>query len=113
MDTKKHTVWLFCRVIDNFGDIGVSWRLAKQLAQEQQCQVVLWVDDVGALQALLPQVDTTALYARYEGIEVLRWQEDGIAPWLERVPSADVVIETFACEVPDVVKQWMVGRPVL
>ena len=113
MDTKKHTVWLFCRVIDNFGDIGVSWRLAKQLAQEQQCQVVLWVDDVGALQALLPQVDTTALYARYEGIEVLRWQEDEIAPWLARVPSADVVIETFACEVPDAVKQWMVGRPVL
>ena len=63
MNTKTHTVWLFCRVIDNFGDIGVSWRLAKQLQQEQHLQVVLWVDDVQALRALLPEVDVHATQA--------------------------------------------------
>ena len=67
-------MWLFCRVIDNFGDIGVSWRLAKQLQQEQQMHVVLWVDDVQALQALLPEVDVHAQYACYEDITVSKWQ---------------------------------------
>jgi uncharacterized repeat protein (TIGR03837 family) len=28
---------VFCRVIDNFGDIGVCWRLARQLAGERRC----------------------------------------------------------------------------
>jgi hypothetical protein len=25
---------IFCCVVDNFGDIGVTWRLARQLEQE-------------------------------------------------------------------------------
>ena len=39
---------LFCRVIDNFGDIGVCWRLACNLAERGQ-RVRLWVDDAAAL----------------------------------------------------------------
>jgi uncharacterized repeat protein (TIGR03837 family) len=35
---------LFCRVIDNYGDIGVCWRLARQLASEHAAQVRLIVD---------------------------------------------------------------------
>ncbi|MCA3835716.1 elongation factor P maturation arginine rhamnosyltransferase EarP, partial [Burkholderia sp.] len=35
---------LFCTVIDNFGDIGVCWRVARQLAHEHGWQVRLFVD---------------------------------------------------------------------
>ena len=45
---------IFCRVIDNFGDIGVCWRLATQLAGQGQ-QVRLWVDDASALAWMAPQ----------------------------------------------------------
>ena len=34
---------IFCRVIDNHGDLGVCWRLASQLAARGQ-QVRLWVE---------------------------------------------------------------------
>ena len=113
MNTKTHTVWLFCRVIDNFGDIGVSWRLAKQLQQEQGLQVVLWVDDMRALQALVPAADVHAQHACCEGIRVLWWQEALVADLMQEAPAADVVIETFACDVPEAVRQWMVGKPML
>ena len=113
MNTKTHTVWLFCRVIDNFGDIGVSWRLARQLQQEQGLQVVLWVDDVQALQSLLPAADVSARHACYEGITVLQWRDALVAELMQEVPVADVVIETFACDVPDAVRLWMVGKPIL
>ena len=113
MNTSSHTVWLFCRVIDNFGDIGVSWRLAKQLQQEQQMHVVLWVDDVQALQALLPEVDVLAQYACYEDITVVQWQDALVGELLLKTPAADVVIETFACDVPAEVRQWMVGKPIV
>ena len=45
---------IFCRVIDNFGDIGVCWRLSADLAARGQ-QVRLWVDDASALAWLAPQ----------------------------------------------------------
>ena len=51
---KPFTCWLFCTVIDNFGDIGVSWRLAQELRQRLGWQVHLWLDNLAALQAIAP-----------------------------------------------------------
>ncbi len=50
---------IFCTVIDNFGDIGVTWRLARQLAVEHGVRVRLWVDDLAAFQRIWPVVDPT------------------------------------------------------
>ena len=36
---------IFCAIVDNFGDIGVCWRLARQLVAEHDVDVTLWVDD--------------------------------------------------------------------
>ena len=37
LTTQPTLQWdVFCRVIDNFGDIGVCWRLATQLAGQGQ-----------------------------------------------------------------------------
>ena len=55
---------LFCRVIDNFGDIGVCWRLAADLGARGQ-RVRLWVDDPSALAWMAP--------AGAPGVEVLAW----------------------------------------
>ena len=35
---------IFCRVIDNHGDLGVCWRLAADLGSRGE-HVRLWVDD--------------------------------------------------------------------
>jgi len=79
---------IFCAVIDNYGDAGVCWRLAKQLADEHGWRVRLWIDDMAALQQLAP--DHTA-----GPVEVRLWQD----PWLT-TDCADVVIEAFACTLP-------------
>ena len=77
---------LFCRVIDNFGDIGVSWRLAADLASRGE-SVRLWVDDASALRWMAP--------GSRPGVEVI---EGFAAP----TPSGacDVVVETFGCALP-------------
>ena len=48
---------VFCRVIDNFGDIGVCWRLARQLAGDFALHVRLWVDDFDSFWLLCPELD--------------------------------------------------------
>ena len=86
---------IFCRVIDNYGDIGVCWRLARQLAAEHGKQVCLWVDDLSSLKTLCPAVDITLARQHHQGIETVRWDEPFT---VEDV--AEVVIEAFACALP-------------
>ncbi len=86
---------IFCTVVDNYGDIGVCWRLARQLAAEHAFDVRLWVDDLQALARLWPETDVTAASQQLAGVEVRRWKEP-----LAAVAPADVVIEAFACELP-------------
>src|SRR5674476_149292 len=87
---------IFCNVIDNYGDIGVCWRLARQLASEHGLAVRLWVDDLGSLVKLCPEADATLDSQRCRGVEVGLWSKNfpGVQP-------ADLVIEAFACKLPD------------
>jgi len=87
---------IFCKVVDNLGDIGVSWRLARQLVHEYQLEVRLWVDDLASFVHLAPEIMPGALKQFVQGVEVCIWQQ----PFVYDVP-ADVVIETFACELPN------------
>lgn len=88
MRSTPPTCDIFCAVIDNYGDAGVCWRLASQLAVEHGWRVRLWIDDPQPLQRLAPD------HAN-DPVEVRQWS----APW-PAVDPAEVVIEAFACEPP-------------
>ncbi|MDR2196151.1 MAG: elongation factor P maturation arginine rhamnosyltransferase EarP [Gallionellaceae bacterium] len=86
---------IFCAVVDNYGDIGVCWRLARQLAQEHGCAVRLWVDDLASFARLCPEVDARLDSQHDCGVEVRHWRK----PFAETAP-AQFVIEAFACTLP-------------
>lgn len=77
---------IFCAVIDNLGDVGVCWRLARQLATEHGWRVCLWIDDPAPIALLAPEQAI---------VEVRRWAGD-----FAGVDPAQVVIEAFACNLP-------------
>jgi uncharacterized repeat protein (TIGR03837 family) len=99
---------IFCRVIDNYGDIGVCWRLARLLAHQHGCIVRLWVDDLLSFAKLCPTLDVSAASQMQQGVEVILMGSDSIKS-IENKSSltplkalkADVVIEAFACKLPD------------
>jgi uncharacterized repeat protein (TIGR03837 family) len=86
---------IFCKVIDNHGDVGVCWRLSVQLAARGE-RVRLWIDDASALQWMAP--DGMA------GVEVLRWRQQSQAK------CGDVVIEAFGCELEPGFQAAMAAR---
>lgn len=100
---QKAKVWdIFCRVIDNYGDIGVCWRLAKQLANEHSIYVRLWLDELPALQRIEPRAQFTAMQ-EIDGIQVALWNDQ-----LSISSLGDVVIEAFACTIPDSVHSLLI-----
>lgn len=78
---------LFCRVIDNHGDLGVCWRLAREIAARGGA-VRLFVDDARALAWMAPQP--------LPGVQVLPWPAESDTP----ACVGEVVIEAFGCDPP-------------
>ena len=89
---------IFCAVIDNFGDIGVCWRLARQLADEHAWQVRVFVDDLHTFRRLCPALSAAKATQTVDGIVVEHWHDPTHAG--DTLQIADVVIEAFACELP-------------
>ena len=92
----NHRWDIFCKVIDNYGDIGVCWRLARQLVKEHGLQVRLWVDELAPLEKLKPGVNALLDAQLVDGAHVRRWPD-----MFSEAEVADVVIEAFACELPE------------
>ena len=93
---------IFCKVIDNFGDIGVSWRLSADLAARGQA-VRLWVDDASALSWMAP--------LGAPGVTLLPWgraADAGALAALLPPNSGEVLVEAFGCEIPpEFLSAWL------
>ena len=90
---------IFCKVVDNFGDIGVCWRLARQLAEEQGVAIRLWVDDIVLAQRFAPE--------GHADVDLQHWTEQA-----DFSVAATVVIETFSCGLPERYQQLMTPQSI-
>ncbi|XZG71404.1 elongation factor P maturation arginine rhamnosyltransferase EarP [Chitinibacteraceae bacterium HSL-7] len=88
---------IFSRVIDNYGDAGVCWRLARQLVAEYGFAVELVIDEVIALAGMAPAVDPALERQCVDGVQITRWDAAEVCP-------CEVVVEAFACELPEPVR---------
>lgn len=98
---------LFCRVIDNHGDLGVCWRLAAELAARGE-SVTLWVDAPEALTWMAP--------IGAAGVTLRHWTAATGADPVLTGATGDVVIEAFGCDLPPAFLKTMAamaarGRP--
>ena len=89
------TLDLFCRVVDNYGDAGIAWRLACQLAGEHALQVRLWLDRLDVLGKMEPRLDPAMPRQHIQGVEIRHWPAD-----FPEVAPSDAVIEAFGCPLP-------------
>ena len=96
---------LFCNVIDNFGDIAVSWRLARQLHADHGCAVRLWVDDLVTFHRLVADVDVSAPLQRVDGVEIGHWTSDA-----DLGEPGDVVVDVFGSRAPHAFVERMARR---
>lgn len=102
MTHSNNNRWdIFCKIVDNYGDIGVCWRLSQQLAIEHHLQIRLFIDDMVAAKKIIMALDIAqqnpVISQVINNVEICAW------PTLEnkdKAKPADVVLETFSCELP-------------
>ena len=103
-------ITVLCKVVDNYGDIGVAWRLCRHLARIQsQYKICLVVDDFEAFEVVAGE-GVIASEARQsiiiDGIEIFQWNDAALC---HNVFSANdgehlgIILELFQCGRPD----WM------
>jgi uncharacterized repeat protein (TIGR03837 family) len=89
---------IFCKVIDNHGDLGVCWRLSSQLAALGE-RVRLWIDDATALHWMAP--------AGCEGVQVIDWLDPNAVRQAAADAPPDVLVEAFGCDpAPELVARF-------
>ncbi len=102
---EKISVDLFCSVIDNYGDIGVCYRLARELSRNHKF-VSLYVDDLQALRTIEPSFPLNATkYQLSPSIIIKYWSKV-----CEDYTPADVIIECFACNLDESYIKKMTSR---
>lgn len=90
-------VHVYVSRVDNHGDIGVCWRLARQLAGEHGHRVTLWVDDWAGARELIPELTPASGRTDVSGVAVRPWTEATV----DADCTGDVLIEGFGCTLPD------------
>ena len=100
-------ITILCKVVDNFGDIGVVYRLAKQLKKiKPENQINLVVDDLLSFQKICSSVQCDVPFQEVESLNVYNWNA---SDFCHKAFSADdgalmpVILECFQCGRPD----WM------
>ena len=88
---------VFCRVIDNFGDAGVAWRLSRSLQREEGFCVRLVIDNLETLRKIVPEVSLEKKEQCVEDVTITLWDKD----FEKRAEPAHAVIEAFSCFLPE------------
>lgn len=90
-----HKRWdIFCKIVDNYGDIGVCWRLSRQLAKEHDLNIRLFIDDLKVASKLIVGLEENIFSQTIGGVEIVPWS------YGQTAEPAPVVLETFSCKLP-------------
>ncbi len=95
MSQSDRPCWdIFCKIVDNYGDIGICWRLSQQLVNEHHVNVRLFIDHLNVASKIIPLLNANGPLQYIHGVAVCAW------PTADTLP-AKVVIETFSCQLPE------------
>ncbi len=96
---KVNSIDIFCEIIDNFGDIGVVYRISKELKkifQNVRIRIVLnRLEEFKAINKKVKDVD----YQEIDGLICVT--EKYVKENMESFGVSDVFIEAFGCNVPE------------
>ncbi len=105
-------ITVLCKVVDNFGDIGVCWRMINQIKEKlplfswaNNAKLNLIVDDLVSFNKINHQVDIDKDFQVVEGIEIYNWKAEAFCHevFFGKWEKLQIILECFQCGRPE----WM------
>ncbi len=100
-------ITILCKVVDNFGDIGVVYRLAKQLKKiDPENQINLVTDNLDSFSKICSEVNPSQNFQILQGLNVYDWNAQTFCHEAFSRNNGElmaVILECFQCGRPD----WM------
>ncbi len=94
----NNTIDIFCHVIDNYGDIGVVYRLAKDLRDKHNGKIRVIMNKLDEFVKINPSASITS----YQEINnIIYIEEEFFKENFEKFSVADIFIEAFGCNIFD------------
>lgn len=99
---KNSDITILCKVVDNFGDIGFVYRLAKNLRKiNPHYEIRLVVNDLNSFQKIAPKIKLNSAEQNFCGMKIFDSNAEEIckAEFLKNPPG--VILECFQCGRPN------------
>lgn len=88
---------VFCEVIDNFGDVGVVFRLGKLLAEKHSVRI--FIDSLKELPLLEPKCDSSLEFQIVDGIQYATFEY--LKKNVAELSPSEIIIEAFGCNIEE------------
>ncbi|MBE6359989.1 MAG: elongation factor P maturation arginine rhamnosyltransferase EarP [Treponema bryantii] len=108
---------VLCKVVDNFGDIGVVWRLCCQLSNQIKkenftSKINLIVDDLASFNKICNSVDANKSFQIVDNINIFNWNDEKLC--YDEFSKNDgenlsVILEVFQCGRPSWMEKILFG----
>ncbi|MBP5749027.1 MAG: elongation factor P maturation arginine rhamnosyltransferase EarP, partial [Treponema sp.] len=95
-------ITILCKVVDNYGDIGFVYRLARNITElYPDIELRLVVSDLPSFAAMAPFVKTGLARQSARGWKIFDWNNEGVCTeeFSRRIP--EVILQCFQCERPE------------
>jgi uncharacterized repeat protein (TIGR03837 family) len=89
------TLDIFCDIIDNYGDIGVVYRLSKELSKKGY-NVRIFSNKFSEIEKIIKNFSAKKNFQKLNNIEFINLDEP-----LQVSYTANIIIESFGCNIPD------------
>lgn len=93
------TLDIFCEIIDNYGDIGVVYRVAKELKKNfPESKIRVFLNRLEEFKKINSQVQELP-FQKIDGIEYITF--DFVKEKAKELSTSQVIIEAFGCKIPE------------
>ncbi len=95
-------ITVLCKVVDNFGDIGVVFRLCRALSElKKNLEIRLVVSNLDSFVKISKGIDSTKTFQEFRGWKVFDWNDSALCKKEFSKNPPEFILECFQCGRPE------------
>ena len=95
-------ITVLCKVVDNFGDIGVVFRLCRAVSElKKNLEIRLVVSNLDSFAKISKGIDSTKTFQEFRGWKVFDWNDSALCKKEFSKNPPEFILECFQCGRPE------------